>query len=73
MPDDIEQKCRERAFQIWLEEGQPLGRDKEHWAQARRDLGLADDIEVPPLQPQQTNEQGRLVDMGEGLAPGERL
>jgi hypothetical protein len=51
MQDDQEQRIRERAFQIWIEEGQPLGRDKEHWAQARRDLGLGDDLDAPPLQP----------------------
>jgi Protein of unknown function (DUF2934) len=29
-----EQRIRERAYQIWLDEGRPDGRDKEHWQQA---------------------------------------
>jgi hypothetical protein len=29
-----EQRIRERAYQIWLDEGQPEGHDKEHWQQA---------------------------------------
>jgi hypothetical protein len=53
MADDTERRIAERAYEIWDEEGQLLGRDKEHWAQARRDLGLSDDVDLPPLQPEQ--------------------
>jgi hypothetical protein len=53
MAEDIERKIAERAYQIWDEEGRLLGRDKEHWAQARRDLGLSDDVDMPPVQPEQ--------------------
>jgi hypothetical protein len=39
MPDnDIEQRIRERAFYIWIEQGQPEGKDKEHWQQAESEL-----------------------------------
>ena len=49
---DVEQRIRERAYQIWIEEGQPAGRDKEHWAQAEQELsGTAE--RGPPLQPDQ--------------------
>ena len=30
-----EQQIRERAFQIWNEEGRPDGKDVEHWEKAR--------------------------------------
>ena len=33
---DIETRIRMRAYQIWLEEGQPEGRDQEHWDKARK-------------------------------------
>ena len=49
---DTERRIRERAFQIWIEEGQPHGRDKEHWALAELELsGRAE--RGPPLQPDQ--------------------
>jgi hypothetical protein len=32
--EDRQQRIRERAYQLWLDEGQPDGRDKEHWEQA---------------------------------------
>jgi hypothetical protein len=58
---ELEQLIRERAFQIWIEEGQPDGRDKEHWRQATNELlsGTA-----PPLQP-------NLVDNEEDKSPAE--
>lgn len=34
------ERIRERAFQIWIEEGQPSGRDKEHWALAEAEIGV---------------------------------
>jgi hypothetical protein len=35
---ETEQRIRERAYQIWIEEGRPTGRDKEHWARAEQEL-----------------------------------
>ncbi len=35
---DLEQGIRERAFFIWIEQGRPEGRDKEHWQQAESEL-----------------------------------
>jgi hypothetical protein len=32
----IEERIRERAYQMWIEEGRPHGRDQEHWEKARR-------------------------------------
>jgi hypothetical protein len=46
---ELEQRIRERAFQIWIEEGQPQGRDKEHWSIAAAEFG----VDTPPLQPDQ--------------------
>jgi hypothetical protein len=37
-----EQLIRERAYQIWLDEGQPEGRDKEHWHQAETQIAAAE-------------------------------
>lgn len=33
---DVEQRVRERAYAIWLEEGCPDGRDADHWLHAER-------------------------------------
>lgn len=40
---------RYRAYEIWQEEGQPHGRDREHWEQAARELGAGpSDLERNP-------------------------
>ena len=33
-----EERIRERAFRIWIDEGRPHGRDVEHWLRARDEL-----------------------------------
>lgn len=35
---DIDERIRERAHRIWLEEGRPEGRAAEHWAAARHQI-----------------------------------
>ena len=38
-PDQLdEQRVRERAYAIWVEEGQPSGRDVEHWLRAQGEV-----------------------------------
>lgn len=35
---DLEDLVRLRAYAIWIEEGQPEGREREHWMRARREM-----------------------------------
>lgn len=42
MPTISEDEIRERAHQIWMEEGCPNGRELEHWEQACRELEHGD-------------------------------
>lgn len=80
MADDseLERRVRERAFQIWIEEGQPLGRDREHWERARKEIGGENGAsrQHPTLAPAEPigeikYAQPALVDRGEGQAPEE--
>lgn len=34
----LEHKIRRRAYQIWSEEGQPAGHDREHWIRAKAEV-----------------------------------
>lgn len=36
--EDLERQIKARAFQMWIEEGQPSGRDREHLARAKEEL-----------------------------------
>ena len=42
MTDDIEERIKERAFQIWIEEGRPQGRDLANWEKAKAELAAED-------------------------------
>ena len=36
---DREDRIRERAYEIWISDGRPEGREKEHWEQAASEVG----------------------------------
>lgn len=50
MSVDVEQRIRDRAYAIWLEEGRPNGRDADHWFQAERAI-LAEAATVADVAP----------------------
>jgi hypothetical protein len=45
MSDKV-QRIRERAYQIWEQEGRPEDRETEHWLQAERELHEGLDAEA---------------------------
>jgi len=38
MEPDQEARIRERAYEIWVREGRPHGRDAEHWQKAQAEI-----------------------------------
>ncbi|QPC93867.1 DUF2934 domain-containing protein [Mesorhizobium sp. INR15] len=38
MTNDRQERIRNRAHQIWLDEGQPVGQHERHWHQAATDV-----------------------------------
>lgn len=38
MDGDLEHRIRERAYELWEAEGQPEGREDQHWRQAQADI-----------------------------------
>lgn len=50
MSVDVEQRIRDRAYAIWLDEGRPHGRDADHWLQAERAI-LTETVAVPDHAP----------------------
>ena len=80
---ELEQRIRERAYQIWIDEGRPNGRDKEHWELAKVAIAHEDGLEATLLPPQPSEpepieavknqaEFPTLVDQGEGISPTEK-
>ncbi len=59
---DREAKIKERAYQIWIEQGQPHGRSDDHWNQALREIDEQTGDETPAL--------GNVTYLGKGAADG---
>ncbi|WP_239986161.1 DUF2934 domain-containing protein [Paracoccus sp. SY] len=82
MQDD--EHIRHRAYQIWEAEGRPEGREAQHWAQARDELGVpGDDALLEGGEDQGLSElpaevapddggraDGRIIEAGEGGTAG---
>jgi hypothetical protein len=37
-PGELQRRIGERAYRIWLDEGQPAGKANEHWERARAEV-----------------------------------
>jgi len=48
MIDDRDKKIRERAYRIWQDEGEPHGKDVEHWHRARAEVEPTSEAEATP-------------------------
>ena len=51
---ELERRISKRAFQIWIDEGQPYGRQQEHWEFAKLAIAHEDALSatlVPPMKP----------------------
>jgi hypothetical protein len=63
MQPAIEQRIRERAYEIWEDEGHPQGRDREHWLRARQELAVDEE----------TQDRDLANNPGIGTSPGTRI
>ncbi len=51
-----EEKIRERAHQIWEQEGRPGGQEARHWERASREIDAAEADSADIGHPQQTHD-----------------
>ena len=65
MDDNHDDAARNRAYEIWEENGRPEGEHESHWYQALKELGLVNPAEQPlgsvlsPTAPQPIPDQPR--------------
>ena len=59
-----DERIREQAYLIWLEEGRPEGRDKEHWERAEQTVNRMDGLA-------NEDERGATPAVGAALGPGQ--
>jgi hypothetical protein len=79
----LEDRIRLKAYEIWMEEGRPQGREKEHWELAKFAIAQQDGLSTTLLPPEPPRpepieavknqaEFPTLTDQGEGQLPGEK-
>lgn len=56
--DNRQEQLRARAYGIWQAEGEPHGRDREHWEMAEREL-TSPNAEVKAPEPKSTAARSR--------------
>ena len=42
--DELERRIRDRAYRIWLDEGQPQDRYLDHWFRAKREVEEEEEV-----------------------------
>ncbi|MGE3745342.1 MAG: DUF2934 domain-containing protein [Sphingomonadaceae bacterium] len=59
METDMEQRIRERAYELWQNEGQPQGHETRHWEQARAEFTEAQETkgQTPASMTQQSEKE----------------
>lgn len=63
MADDREGKIRDHAYRLWQQEGEPHGRDREHWDRAEREFAGE-----PPLDAEDAAASDPQIDADAGAA-----
>jgi Protein of unknown function (DUF2934) len=82
MVDDLEERIRQRAHKMWVDEGRPDGKEESHWSLAKMAIAFEDargemlrPVEEPRPEPIEAwvnqAEMPTLTDQGEQSAPGQ--
>jgi hypothetical protein len=54
MSHELEQRIRERAYELWAMSGYPQGQDEEHWCAAEREVIAAMHVPAKPKKKKST-------------------
>ena len=65
-----EQHIRQRAYEIWEQEGRPDGREDEHWAQALREIEAEGIAPAPTAEAPEDSSSTVTAPDGGGTTPG---
>jgi len=68
---DREMRVRERAHQLWEQEGRPDGRESDHWERASREIDVEDSTLVAKKAPRARKAAPATASNG-GLKPGRK-
>lgn len=64
MGQNLEEKIRQRAYELWEQERRPDGRDREHWHQAEAEIKSVQSRAALLLRPRPAKEATPSHDRG---------
>jgi hypothetical protein len=56
--DDLEQRVRQRAYQLWEQEGRPEGRENDHWDKASELVAIEDNYRLATIPVEKSRNVG---------------
>ena len=71
MQSDREARIRERAYQIWVEEGRVHGKQVEHWRRAEHELAQEEEGTAKPASPARTSRPRTKAPVASEAQPAE--
>jgi len=69
---DREARVRERAHQLWEQEGRPHGRDADHWDQAAREVDAEDNAAPAKKKAPRARKSAATPAAGAGSTPARK-
>jgi Protein of unknown function (DUF2934) len=69
---DRETRVRERAHQLWEQEGRPHGRDSDHWEQAAREIDAEENPVAAKKKAPRARKNASAPDSSTGLRPARK-
>jgi len=70
--EDFDQRVRERAYRLWVEEGCPEGRSDVHWDRARELVAIEENHKLATKPVENAGEFPTMTDQGEEQAAPKR-
>lgn len=69
---DRETRVRERAHQLWEQEGRPDGRHSDHWERAAREIDAEDSALAAKKKASRPRKSGSVSASSAGLTPARK-
>jgi hypothetical protein len=73
MSQELEQRIRERAYELWAISGYSHGRDEEHWCAAEREIVSAMHVPAKPKKKSGTKIAGAIAGSSSRRSKGASL
>lgn len=72
MFSNVEERVRQRAYEIWQREGRPEGRSEENWTLAKEEIAIEDN-QQQAMEPNPVSQDGDVASHSEPVEPASSM